>query len=47
MNSFNQFRENYTPEPLSTDEPSEWAVIGGALVGAVALYLLTVFAFSL
>ncbi len=42
-----QFRENYTPDPVSTDEPSDWAVIGGAAVAAVALYLLTVLAFSL
>lgn len=35
------------PEPLSTNEPSGLAVIGGAFVAALALYLLTVFAFSL
>jgi len=42
-----QFRENYRPDPVTPAEPSEWAVIGGAVFAAVALYLLTVFAFSL
>lgn len=35
------------PEPLNTGEPSPLMVIGGALVALVAVYLLTVFAFSL
>jgi hypothetical protein len=39
--------QHYTPDPVTPAEPSEWSVIGGAAVAAVALYLLTVFAFSL
>lgn len=35
------------PEAIKTREPSAWAVIGGAFVAVCALYLVTVFLFSL
>lgn len=39
--------QHYTPDPVTPAEPSEWAVIGGAAVTALALYVLTFLAFSL
>ena len=35
------------PQSIEPDEPSPFAVIGGAFVAAAALYLLTVLCFSL
>lgn len=43
----NQFRENYTPEPVTHNEPSGFAVIGGVIVLWCALYFGTVILFSL
>ena len=40
-------REHYKPEPVANDEPSTLAIIGGAVVCAAALYLLTFLAFIL
>jgi len=41
------YREHYKPEPVANDEPSTLAVVGGAVVCAAALYLLTFLAFIL
>jgi hypothetical protein len=38
------YREHYTPEPVHV-EPHPLAVIGGAIVCAAALYLLTFLTF--
>jgi hypothetical protein len=43
----NQFRENYTPAPVASDEPHPLAVAAGAVVLAAGLYLITVVLFSL
>jgi hypothetical protein len=40
-------REHYKPEPVANDEPSTLAIIGGAIIFAAALYLLTFLAFIL
>jgi hypothetical protein len=40
-------REHYTPEPMAKDEPSQFAVIGGAFVFAALMYLLTFLVFCL
>jgi hypothetical protein len=40
-------REHYKPEPVANDEPSPLAIIGGAVVCAAALYLLTFLTFIL
>lgn len=47
MNSFDKFRENYTPAPVATDEPGPLAIVVGAVVLAAGLYLITVVLFSL
>jgi hypothetical protein len=44
---YSNHAEHYTPDPVTPAEPSKWVVVGGAAVAALALYLLTVFAFSL
>lgn len=46
MKPLDQFRENYTPAPV-TREPSGFAVIGGVIVLWCALYFATVILFSL
>jgi hypothetical protein len=40
-------REHYKPEPVANGEPSPLAIIGGAVVFAAAVYLLTFLAFIL
>jgi hypothetical protein len=39
--------QHYTPDPVTPAELSEWSVIGGALIFAALMYLLTFLAFSL